>query len=479
MRKRTLLIATALTSGLLTALPVTGAAAAPSGLAGDFNGDGYRDLAIGASSADAGSVPYAGAVVVLYGSSSGVSAAKKTVITQNSAAVPGAAEDGDRFGNSLAAGDLDRDGYSDLVVGAEHEAIGDRDGIGSVTVLWGGASGLSGGAALPQPSRLSEWGGYSAGVATGDFDGDGDTDVTATGQSRTYLYQGPFTRTGTPAGHQGVDELGSTYSVFAGDITGDRAAERVYPFGVDGDSAGAVHYMRHDPGNWDAHPESDYALTELPHADGLDGVIADVDKDGYGDVVLGDHGDPRDGNSVNGHTGGQITVWYGGPGGPDPDQRPTVIHQDTAGVPGGGEEGDLFGAALSAGDINGDGYADIAVGAFGEDLGTKKDTGAVTVLFGSASGLTGTGAKQYAQNTTGVPGSDESHDWFGQSVRLTDLDKNGRAELVVGAGGENGYGAITVLRGTATGLTTSGAKFLSARDVSLKGNANFGWGFAQ
>ncbi|MFI8305390.1 hypothetical protein ACIF80_18475 [Streptomyces sp. NPDC085927] len=470
--------ATALTGGLLV-LSAPSAAAAPSGLAGDFNGDGYRDVAIGASSADVGSVPYAGAVVVLYGSSSGVSAARRTVITQNSAGVPGTAETDDRFGNSLAAADLDRDGYADLVVGAQYEAIGDRDGIGSVTVVWGGRSGLSGGAVLPRPSGLSEWGGYSSGIATGDFDGDGDMDVTATGQSRTYLYNGPFTRTGAPASHRGVDELGSTYEVFAGDMTGDRAAERVYPFGVDGDSAGAIHYMRHDPGNWDAHPGSDYARLELPDADGLNGVIADVDKDGYGDLVLGDHGDPRDGNSVNGRTGGRITVWYGGPNGPDPAQKPTVIHQDTAGVPGGGEHGDRFGSALSAGDVNGDGYADIAVGAWGEDLGTKKDTGTVTLLFGSASGLTGKGAKQYSQNTAGVPGSNETDDAFGMSVRLVDLDKNGRADLVIGAGYENGYGAATVLRGTGTGLTTSGAKFISARDVSLKGGANFAWAIAQ
>lgn len=469
--------AVALTGGLL-ALSVPSAAAA-SGLAGDFNGDGYRDVAIGAAGADVGSVQSAGAVVVLYGSSSGVSAAKKTVITQNSTGVPGAAESDDRFGQSMAAADLDRDGYSDLVVGSQYEAIGDRDGVGSVTVLWGGKSGLSGGSGLPQPSGLSEWGGYSSGIATGDFDGDGDTDVTVTGQSRTYLHNGPFTRTGTPVSHQGVDELGSTYEVFAGDMTGDRKAERVYPFGVDGDPAGDISYFRHDPGNWDAHPESDYARVELPHADGSNGVIADVDKDGYGDLVLGDYGDPSDGNSVNGHKGGQITVWYGGPDGPDPDQKPTVIHQDTEGVPGGGEYGDLFGAALSAGDVNGDGYADIAVGAQGEDLGTTPDTGTVTILYGSASGLTGKGAKQYSQDTAGVPGANETNDAFGISVRLVDLDKNGKADLVAGAGYENGYGAVTVMRGSASGLTTSNALFLSARGVSLQGNAGFGWTIAQ
>ncbi|MFE6408645.1 FG-GAP-like repeat-containing protein [Streptomyces sp. NPDC057837] len=468
MRKRTLFLAVALTTGLLTTAPA--ATAAPSGLSGDFNGDGYRDVAIGAFAADVGSVHSAGAVVVLYGSSSGVSAARRTVITQDSAGVPGAAEEDDRFGYSLAAGDLDRDGYSDLVVGAQYEDIGDRDGVGSATVLWGGKSGLSGGKGLPQPSDLTEWGGFSSGVATGDFDGDGATDVTLTGQSRTRLYKGPFTRTSGPASHTSLGTFGSTYEVLAGDLNRDGDAERVYPFLVDGDPGGDISFH-----GWTG---TRYAATDLPNADGEQGTIADVNGDGYGDLVLGDYQEPR-ADKPGGHKGGQITVWYGGPSGPDPAQKPTVIHQDTAGVPGTGESGDLFGSALSAGDVNGDGYADIAVGAWAEDIGSVEDAGSVTLLFGSAGGLTGTGAKSWSQDTAGVPGSNETMDAFGMTVRLVDLDKNGKADLVTGAGYENGYGAVTVLRGSASGLTTSGSLFVSARDVSLKGGAAFAWAIAQ
>ncbi|MFD3455415.1 FG-GAP-like repeat-containing protein [Streptomyces sp. NPDC058691] len=476
MRKSTILLAATLTTGLLTCLPGT-AIAAPSGLAGDFNGDGYRDVAIGAFGAQVGSAQNAGAVVVLYGSRSGVSAAKKTVITQNSAGVPGTAEDGDRFGSSLAAGDLNVDGYADLVVGSQYESIGSRDGVGSATVIWGGKSGLTGGSALPSPSGLSEWGGYSSGVATGDFNGDGKTDVTITGQSRTGLYRGPFARTGKPVSLTGVGELGSTYEVIVGDLNGDRAAERLYPFAVSGDEGGDIRYFSYDPGD-ESHPESDYAQTELAQADGSQGAIGDINGDGYGDLVLGEHEDPRS-TKKSGHKGGQITVWYGGANGPDPAQKPTVIHQDTAGVPGTGEADDLFGSALAVGDINGDKYADVAVGALGEDNGAARDSGSVTILFGSATGLKGSGAKSYTQNTAGVPGSNEADDAFGQSVRLIDLDKNGKADLVVGAGGENGYGAVTVLRGSASGLTTTGATSLTARGVSLKGGAGFGWVIAQ
>ncbi|MGW2772642.1 integrin alpha [Streptomyces olivaceoviridis] len=103
----------------------------------------------------------------------------------------------------------------------------------------------------------------------------------------------------------------------------------------------------------------------------------------------------------------------------------------------------------------------------------------MTVLFGSASGLTTKGAKTWTQDTEGVPGGSETGDQFGQSVRLTDINKNGKADLVVGAGGENGYGAVTVLRGTASGLTTDYAKFIGARDVSVQGLGNFAWAIAQ
>ncbi|GGX13509.1 FG-GAP-like repeat-containing protein [Streptomyces lomondensis] len=468
MRKRTLLLAATLTAGLLTSTPAT---AAPSGLAGDFNGDGYRDVAAGAPCADVGSASCAGAVVVLYGSASGVSAARRAVLTQNSAGVPGTAEPGDLFGSALATGDLDRDGYSDLVVGASNESIGDRDGIGSGTVLWGSASGLTSGKGLPQPSTLAEYGGFSRGIATGDFEGDGDTDVTLTGQNHTRLYRGPFTRTAGPSSHSGVGELGTTFEVIAGDLTGDGAAERVYPFNVDGDTGGQINYFR-----WTGMT---YKMAELPNADGYPGSIGDINRDGYGDLVLGDPTDPYD-LKPGGHKGGQITVWYGGPNGPDPAQQPGVVHQDTAGVPGAGEADDRFGSAVSTGDINGDGYADVVVSAPGEDVGTARDAGSVTVLFGSAAGLkTSSGVKSYTQDTAGVPGSAESGDSFGSSVGLTDVTRDGRADLVIGVGGENSTGGLWTLRGSASGLTTSGAQGITTTAVSLKGGASFGAVVAQ
>ncbi|UUU32241.1 FG-GAP-like repeat-containing protein [Streptomyces sp. CA-210063] len=474
MRTRSFLLAAGLLASGLTPLALaTPAGAAVAKYSDDFNGDGYRDLAVGASGTDVGSASQAGAVVVLYGSSSGVSAARRSVITQNTSGVAGSAEDRDYFGSSLASADFNKDGYADLAVGATGESLGGKSYVGQVTILWGGKSGLSGGTALPQPSTITPETGYSQGLAAADFNGDGSPDLTVTGQAQTRIYNGPFQKTtGGSASMSFVGTVGSTFDVGAGDITGDAAAERVYTYSTTSDPGGQVRYHTYNG--------TKTALVDMPAAEG-DGPVSmgDINGDGYGDLVLTQAEDPVS-NSGAGHLGGQLEIWYGGKGGPDLTQTPTVINQDTPGVPGTGEQDDRFGGSLSIGDINGDGYADIAVGTAGEDWGTKWSAGTVTVLYGSASGLTTKGAKEYSQDTPYVPGTAESQDGFGGAVRLIDLNKNGKAELVVAAPGEDTKGALVILNGTSTGLTTTGAKTITAANAGLKETSySFGAPIAQ
>lgn len=450
-------VAAALAGGLLITLP-GGASAAGSGLADDFNGDGYRDLATGAPGAVAGGKAKAGAVDVTYGSSSGVSAARHKTTSQGSAGVPGDPETSDRFGTELAHGDLNRDGYGDLVVGTPLEDVaGDADG-GSVTILWGGSSGLSGGTTISDPNA-SGHDRFGQSLAVGDFTGDGKADlaVGSTGKD-VWIFKGGFTKSGGAAGKLRFDaqiDSGAypdgAVQLAAGDFDDDGADDVVV--------ASAAGNFVHLGGSSGPTPQTGVGTG---YAGAL--AVADFDRDGHDDLVVG-----TDFVSVTDQTatGGYATVFYGGTAGVD-TTRSAVFSQDTAGVPGADESDDSFGGALAAGDVNGDGYPDLAVGANFETIGSAAHAGNVWVLRGGASGLTATGAQSFNQGTSGVPGANESSDLFGGAVHLADHDKDGRADLSVGAGGENSDdGAVWVLRGSRAGVTTTGAVSFGASSVGI------------
>lgn len=239
---------------------------------GDFNADGFDDLAIG--------IPYqddeAGAVMVVYGDWRGLRPGSPAAL-HDQLVLPGS-----RFGWSLAAGDVDGDGYDDLAVGAP---FADRDGAieaGEVVLLRGSVGGLTLGELWHQNvsgvSGVAQTGdrfGWS--LAMGDFDADGGMDL---------AIGGPGDSPTSPAG------------------------------------SGAVMVLRGDAG-------------------------------GLGLTSTGHH------------------YWY----------------QDASGVPGAGETGDEFGFALAAGDLNLDGFDDLAIGVPGEAIGALSQAGAVNLLFGSMDGL--------------------------------------------------------------------------------------------
>ncbi|MEV8594244.1 FG-GAP and VCBS repeat-containing protein [Streptomyces sp. NPDC052012] len=458
MRKRTLLLATTLTSGLL-ALSAPSATAADGTARADFNGDGYRDVAIAAPVAKVDGKSGAGQVAVVYGTASGLDTTKRQVISQATTGIPGVPESSDYFGDRLTTGDLDGDGYTDLIVGVHAERIGSTGDSGVITVVWGGANGLKTATDLtaPLPENRNELG-WS--LATGDFDGDGDTDLAAANIAfpELNIFEGPVSRTGKAAEHTGIDTLEqtgiNTDRIVAGDVTGDGATDLLV---MGQEEAGGAYPTRSVL--YKGSPAGPVPGGKV--AGGYAAVIADVDKDGHGDIVTGNFME-KSAEAPHGGHGGAITVTYGAAGGLS-TRPPVRITQDSAGVPGTAETGDRFGWSLTAGDTDGDGYTDIAIGAAGEAIGSVRGAGAVTVLRGSASGLTGTGAKSFSQNTSGVPGTAEAEDQFGYAVHLTDTDRNGRAELVTSASGENGgAGSVWLLKSTTSGITATGAKSFGA-----------------
>ena len=150
---------------------------------GDFNGDGFSDLAIGIFQHDVGRVNQAGAVYVFSGSPEGLDPSHRQVWTQATPGIAGEPEDIDYFGAALAAGDFDGSGHDDLAIGVQYESVNGVSEAGSVQVIPGSSSGLTaiGSQVLTQaspgvPGRL---GGnvFGSALAAGDFRGSGYDDL--------------------------------------------------------------------------------------------------------------------------------------------------------------------------------------------------------------------------------------------------------------------------------------------------------------
>ncbi|MDF3142953.1 MULTISPECIES: VCBS repeat-containing protein [unclassified Streptomyces] len=476
--------AAALTGGLLSFAASTATAADSTTVPhADFNGDGIGDVAFSADGAYVSGKKEAGQLVVLYGTATGVSSAKRHTISQNTTGSPGTAEAGDHFGYDTAYADFNGDGYDDIAVGAAGEDVGsDVDG-GGLAILWGSASGITGKGvtiADPAPSSHDRWG---KNLAAGDFDGDGKADLAVGSNNATlYVFKGGFNSSGVAGGRYTIkppimgSDANGPLNLSAGDVNGDGRTDLV----VDG-------YEYQTDYGWNQNYYIPGASSGLAMANiqtikpGVITAIGDINGDGFGDIVSGAqwNATTSDGTSIpDSAKGGKVWVTYGTVNGPG---SVTGITQDTGNVPGASETNDWFGYELDLGDINGDGFLDLAIGVAGENIGSAANTGAVTVLYGSASGLnTSAGAQSFAQSTAGVPGDDEDDDMFGIDLKLDDVTGDGKADLIAGSAENDGNGGVTYLPSDGSKITTTGSRSIapSTSGVSTTGTPYFGANFA-
>ncbi|MER6916052.1 FG-GAP-like repeat-containing protein [Streptomyces sp. NPDC000594] len=448
----------------------------------DFNGDGYRDLAVSAPGTPIAGRQDSGSVAVLYGSRSGALQGRRQILHQDVAGIRGTVEANDMFGGALTTADLDRDGYTDLVIGTPYENIGTAGkagflkDAGSLTVVWGGPRGLNGSTVLDGVVAYGELGRH---LTAGDVDGDGDQDiVTSSAAGRDIaVFEGPIRHNGATAGITAFPHPEHTRNLdlASGDVNGDGMTDIV---------VARKHYDLGDRRDhryvmfWPGGPAGLATPTELTDAEGLpleaDHVaVGRIDGDRYADVVAG-----RSTHHVNrpdepaAARGGMITYLPGSAAGPVP-ARSRVLNQDSPGIPGTAGESDLFGSGLSIGDTDRDGYGDISVGVPNKrSKGAESEGGRVVVVRGGAYGPSGTGAKAFSQNTPGVPGTGEKSDLFGRTTRLADTDGDGRAELFIGndqehVGKDRYAGALWRLPSTASGTTARGAHMITPRDLGM------------
>lgn len=457
-----------LASGLLTAAAVVPAAAAPTEQtartaappqSADFNGDGYTDLAAGLPRSGAGSV-----TVVPGGPDGPVAAAKLSL------ARPGGGQDGDGFGASSAWGDVDGDGHADLVVGAPgvDDAEGHAD-TGEVTVLYGPALSRATTLTVPAANRV---GGERLGtdVAVADFNADGKADVLSVALGRPshwWLFDGATGATRSwEFGRWDDESVPRANSLVVGD------------FDADGFPDAAANYL--DSSGYGRIATFKGSATGLERVGGFSDAGAgsaaagDVNGDGYADLVIG-----APDSGYFGVVGGTVRVILGSADGLTVDGAHTV-DQNTAGVPGADESGDRMGASVTVADVDRDGYADVLTGLPGEDLtagdGTAlPDAGATLLLKGSASGLSGAGARALTQNTPGVPGTAEPADHLGSAVTLADLDADGLTDAAIGVAGENADdGTILQLDGNGSALVATSGVYYGRPALGTPAGARLG-----
>ncbi|WP_344596209.1 FG-GAP and VCBS repeat-containing protein [Streptomyces violaceusniger] len=430
--------------------PSPTAAAAGKTTPGDIDGDGYADLGVGAPDGTVSGKSKAGYVGVTYGAKAGVDTGRHGTLSQASPGIPGTPEAGDHFGSAVVRGDVDGDGYGDLIVAANYEAIGSAKRAGSVTVVFGSKDGLSSDAIAFHAPKATAYALFGDTMAVGDYNHDGRDDIAISDGTEVQVVNGAanlretatpkMTGVTPPGGGAGIEHLSS------GDINGDGFADLV-----------TVAYQDDpaDEGTLGVLPGSSGGLKNtslgkdvpLPFAS-YRAVVGDINGDGKDDVVT-------DTGFTDGPDDARLRTYPGTAEGLDTDHPVNWTGKAQNGI------------AARLTDINGDGHDDLVVSdTDAEAPGGYNDAGAITVLKGTKDWLTDAGAQTFSLDTEGVPGDMVGGDWFGDAISPADYNGDGKPDLAVGVPNRTeGAGAVALLYAGADGLTAEGSALIGPGDL--------------
>ena len=437
--RRTRLVRAALLPSAL-ALGLGACASGSDGGSGeDFNGDGLTDIAVGIPFADVGEVTDAGAVQVIYGSpdSRQLSGAGSWLIKRvapgqepDPAGLEEPARDADRFGSSLTSGDFDNDGYADLAIGIPSENIKGLQDAGAVSVVYGSDQGLTAKGddlwfqdkqAIEGKAKSYDLFGFA--VAAGNFNGDLHTDLAV----------------GVPLHDvQGLENGGAVNVIYGG--IGGLSEER-----------NQLLDQR----------KLDIEIYSIDNRFGTTLAVGDFNGDDLDDLAVGA---PHESSKLQKEIGAVDVIYGSGSG--LAGGKAQAWTQDNRFIMGGDLDntGDRFGSALAAGDFNGDGYSDLAVGTPLDDWGAQADSGTVNVLYGSrGEGLTADNDQIWHQNSRGLNLVLGAAHNFGGALTTGDFNADGFTDLAIGipgyklAEGERA-GAVSLMFGGPEGLSARGAQ---------------------
>jgi hypothetical protein len=325
--------------------------------AGDVNADGYDDIVIGVPSPTGGTG--SGWAYAYYGSPTGPSTAPDWAVTVVQAA--------DWFGRTVrTAGDVNGDGYDDVIVGAPHYDDGQME-EGAAWAYYGSPTGLH---------TTADW---------------------MMEENQAWATFGRWNGTAGDVNNDGYDDVIVGAHFWDNDQFNEGRAFAYYgsPTGL------------HTVADWYAEGNQKEAWFGRAGA-----TAGDVNNDGYDDVIVGA---PKFDNDQTNE--GRAFAFYGSATGlnPNPDW---IAEADQAEA--------WYGRRVTwAGDVNGDGYSDVLIAAPNYDT-VRPDGGKVFAYYGSASGLD--------VNPDWTQVSNQDHAWFGRSVaRAGDVNGDGYTDVIIGA----------------------------------------------